>query len=115
MKHSPSKWRKIAEAFDTPYEERTEEQMILTRYGLCWAWQHAFPRTAQEGDAAHFMYRSWPDAWSVGHSGFAMPWRGYDNPMFRGEYDQVRATFAGLFAAMTQEDWDRLWVDDKCE
>ena len=28
-------WRKVAEAFGTPSERRTEEQRQLTKYGLC--------------------------------------------------------------------------------
>jgi hypothetical protein len=87
-------WRLVAEAFDTPWEHRTATQRAATQYGLCWA--------------ICYYTGSWKWYLLLGRlrHKFGIPatlwW-----PLER-RYDGERAIFAGLLAAMTQRERDRL-------
>lgn len=79
------RWRIIAEAFDTPREKRTLSQTDLTSYGLCYAWMSLT-------DASPVAL------WTFfGRCAFIARIRSR-----RG--DAIRATLAGLFAAMTERE-----------
>ena len=95
-------WRKVAEAFGTPPEQRTGRQVELTGRletgvsigGLCWGihvlegYRHGIYVTMLRLGNGFGHHRFW---WPRTHG-----------------YDGERALFAGLMAAMTQRERDEL-------
>jgi hypothetical protein len=86
-------WRIVAEAFGTPKEKRDGYQRFLAGSGMCRA------LTDLSGDRAYDKLSAFHPTRSVGF------WWTDVNPAVR---DELRATFAGLMAAMTQEERDEL-------
>ena len=93
-------WRKVAEAFGTPPEQRTEEQRQVTRYGLCFGLE--------------VLGFGWMVILQLQQKLLITGWdlRGNRDGAFlwprRPRYDSERALFAGLMAAMTQRERDQL-------
>ena len=96
MKINYSKiWQEIGDAFETPYEERTERQKDMTSEGLC----HALPLKMELGFNRI--------RWSVDVYGFwLMPRRG--SKRFWCKNDEYRATFAYFMAAMGNREYSKL-------
>jgi hypothetical protein len=86
-------WRTLAEAYSTPPERRTRFQEKVTRNGLC----HGLSTLGVPD--AYRMLRALGDEMGV--------W-GYWWPLRCPQGDGCRALFAGLMAAMTQKERDRL-------
>ena len=86
-------WRKVAEAFGTLSEDRTPEERKLTSCGLCWAIYSLtsdstiYDQTARLGTLMKAPLFWWP---------------------YSTTGDAERALFAGLMAAMTQQERDEL-------
>ena len=93
-------WRVVAEAFGTPKLKRTEHQQWLTAFGLCEAMVRACP---EDEDTKRWPYEQLAKL----ALGYWTWW--YDEPR-RPEavVSAERATFAGLMAAMTQQERDQL-------
>ena len=87
-------WRKVAEAFGTPREKRTEDQLSITRHGLCAALD-CFPSRSDPYRQLYALIQAMGHDW--------IDWWPYTR---RGDVE--RAFFAGLMAAMTQRERDQL-------
>ncbi|HBH96942.1 MAG TPA: hypothetical protein DDX89_04005 [Candidatus Omnitrophica bacterium] len=83
-------WRKVAEAFGTPPEQRTERQKMLTGCGLCCG--------IATSDGTFF---NKPTIYTQLHHLADGVWSWWPQ---RPEYAGQRALFAGLMAAMTQRE-----------
>ena len=101
-------WWKVAEAFDTPPSNRTEKQREIADHGLCWGLAvcelgpNWYCGVVQE----HPTYATMISLKLAFGIGTAWWW-----PCKAPEWDAERATFAGLMAAMTQEERDYLVAD----
>ena len=87
----PAVWREIAIAYDTPEDERTKRQYIITLMGFCHAMllmgiDDSIPCQLNPKELSWFSDNSWCDD---------------------DAYDAIRATFAWLMVAMGDEfeDW----------
>jgi len=92
MKLKSEHWLEMAEAFGTPFAERTERQKDITRNGLCYA-------------VSRFNYEFRKDVETIGYKmGFWGFW-----PFDRGERsDEQRCLFALLMWAIGEEEFERL-------
>lgn len=94
----PATWGEIAVAFDTPYYKRTEKQKYMTEWGLCYA-------IYKLGEVGH--------AWAIKKICLIAKREGFwwdcreRNSDFRKDWDYCRATFAGIMAAMTHQEFEK--------
>lgn len=99
-------WRTVAEAFGTPQGKRTETQRETTDTGLCWGLAVALGLnrfgTSYLAQRLHIM-RQVGKGLSPTNS-YLSGWPPWASP----SGDRFRATLAGLMAAMTQRERDRL-------
>lgn len=95
-------WRKVAEAFDTSWDLRTDRQRDMTQEGLCGA-------LAMAGHWAEgsIIVRMNDLRTNMGMLNIWW-WPARGNPEWSPECDAERATFAALMAAMTQRERDQL-------
>jgi hypothetical protein len=93
-------WLEIAEAYGTPYEERTREQIHLAEFGLCSAVEDLgimFDNFDILGVETCFGYW-WPVSWS----------KSITFNDFMPIYDTYRCQFACFMAAMSNQEFEEL-------
>jgi hypothetical protein len=93
-------WLEIGEAYETPPEHRTGDQRELTYYGLCFAYSLQSDRQEPYSSIANFRLAcGYVDGWSD------TCWPTYN---YNLSDDPFRATMAFLFAAMSDEDRNKV-------
>ena len=105
MNDHKQRWEIVMEAYLTPYEERTEAQQTITKFGLCDAIE---PNILGEyTDLIRVMLSMNPGGGIFWYPVRNQGTHGTLYGKFEEEYDSFRATMAGLFCAMSTTDYER--------